>query len=170
MKAAWNRNLTRLRSYAERLDSAGTRPELVAAVGYLATLRTPLARDGVELMAGLRRLGGANCDLRTPINTKTFPLPPLKKPERASHGAGAGNGATSGLSASNESDSSTGSAGSTGATATPQPRGSTGTGGTTGGGATGGSTGTGGTVGGGESPGTGTPGDTGGGGGPSDGG
>ena len=32
VKAAWKRNLTRLRSYAERLDRAATRPELVAAL------------------------------------------------------------------------------------------------------------------------------------------
>jgi hypothetical protein len=81
-RAAWHRNLTRLETYAERLDRVGTRPELVAAIGYLSSLRTPLAQDGVKLMAG-RRLGGANCDLRTPISTPTFRLPPLRESESA---------------------------------------------------------------------------------------
>jgi hypothetical protein len=169
--AAWKRNLARLSEYARRLDRAATRTQLEAALEYLSGLRAPLVQDGVELMAGLRKLGGPNCDLRTPINTKTFPLPPLNTPEHVNHstetesdvassGVAAANGAArSGVAGA--SASSTGSAGTTGAT-TPPSGGSTGTAGTAAGGA---STGTPGTTGGGavpHPPGTGTAGGTGG--------
>ena len=154
-EAAWTRNLTRLQTYAERLDRVETRAQLVSAVGYLSGLRTPLAQDGVKLMSGLRRLGGANCDLRTPISTPTFPLPPLHRSEPveevASTGAGSGSGETSGATAQ---------AGATGSGATE----GSGAAGTSGGGA---STGTPGTIGSGAAPtlgGTGTAGTTGGGG------
>jgi hypothetical protein len=164
--AVWKRNLARLSEYARRLDRAATRTELLAALEYLLSLRTPLAKDGVELMSGLRRLGGAHCDLRTPINTRTFPLPPLSRPEHVDHSAGTGDGAASGSAATGStsaggstgggSTSGTGSAGITGATS-PPPGGSTGTPGTTGGGAVpkggpGGGTGTGGPTGGSAGP------------------
>jgi hypothetical protein len=154
VKAAWNRNLTRLQSYAERLDRAGTRPELAAAVRYLATLRTPLVRDGVELMSGLQRLGGANCDLRTPINTRTFPLPALSTPEHTDHSTGTGDAAASGAATSSgwtggETTAATGTAGTSGATSIPPSSASTGTPSTTGGGeVASGGTGTGGSTGG----------------------
>jgi hypothetical protein len=73
--AAWNLNLGRLRAYAQRLDRAGTRAELLAAIGYLSDLRPQLAETGVALMAGLRSLGGSSCDIRTPIVTPAFSLP-----------------------------------------------------------------------------------------------
>jgi hypothetical protein len=57
-EAAWNRNLARLRGYAARLDSAGTRAELGAAIDHLAGLRPLLAADGVKVSSGLERLGG----------------------------------------------------------------------------------------------------------------
>ena len=71
VKAAWNRNLARLAATPSAWTAPARGPSSWRRVGYLATLRRR-CRDGVELMAGLRRLGGANCDLRTPINTKTF--------------------------------------------------------------------------------------------------
>ena len=157
--AAWKRNLARQNEYAQRLDRAATRARLDAALEYLSSLRTPLVEDGVKMMSGLRRLGGANCDLRTPINTKTFPLPPLNRPEHVNHDteseSGAAAGGVAGVSASG-----TGSAGITAATSPPSG-GSTGTPGTTGGG---GSTSTPGTTGGGAvpRPPTGTAGGTGG--------
>ena len=166
-RAAWNRNLTRLRTYAERLDRVETRAQLVAAIGHLSSLRTPLAQDGVKLMAGLRRLGGANCDLRTPISTPTFPLPPLRKSERPERElAGTGGAAASGAAAQTQSgaggnaqNSSTGgtSGGASASTGTPgtiggAPPPGTGTGGTSGGTVTGGTTGTPGTTGGGGGP------------------
>jgi hypothetical protein len=77
-EAAWNRNLARLRDYAQRLDQAGTRGTLLAAIGHVSALRTSLSRDGVELSAGLERLGGASCDLVTPRVTPAFTLPRLK--------------------------------------------------------------------------------------------
>jgi len=76
--AAWNRNLARLRDYAQWLDRAGTRRMLLAAIGHVSTLRSSLSRDGVALSAGLDRLGGASCDLAPPRVTPAFTLPPLK--------------------------------------------------------------------------------------------
>ena len=74
---AWNRNLARVRDYALRLDRAGTRPALLAAIDHLSTLRPLLAADGVRFASGLRRLGGAECDLRTAAVTATITLPAL---------------------------------------------------------------------------------------------
>ena len=166
--AAWKRNLARLSEYARRLDRAATRAQLEVALEYLSSLRAPLVKDGVELMAGLRKLGGPNCDLRTPINTKTFPLPPLKASQHVSHSTGteSESGAAS-SGAAGQSASSTGSGSgpstSTPGTTGPAPRGGggTGTAGTAGGG---GITGTPGTTGGGAvpRPPTGTAGGTGG--------
>jgi len=176
-RAAWNRNLTRLRTYAERLDRVATRAQLVSAIGYLSSLRTPLAEDGVKLMSGLRRLGGANCDLRTPISTPTFPLPPLHTSKRAEKevastggaatSSAAANGAasqTKGGAGGSAQDSSAGGSSAGAGTNTPGtvgggavPQGGTATGGTHGGSAVpggrmGGSTHTPGTIGAGEGP------------------
>jgi hypothetical protein len=74
---AWNRNLARVRDYALRLDRAGTRPALLAAIDHLSTLRPLLAADGVRFASGLRRLGGAECDLRPAAVTATITLPAL---------------------------------------------------------------------------------------------
>jgi hypothetical protein len=166
VKAAWTRNLGRLQSYAERLDRVETRADLAAAIRYLSSLRTPVARDGVALMAGLRRLGGANCDLRTPINTKTFPLPPLKT-TRASSASSKTSGTTATSSGASASGSGSGSAEPAGgeSTGTPgtivgeSPKGGDGTTGATDDTASPSGSGS-----------TGTPGDTGGGGGPPEGG
>jgi hypothetical protein len=76
--AAWNRNLARLRGYALRLDRAWTRASLLAALDHLSKLRPLLARDGDEINSGLQRVGAANCDLRPPIITPAFNLPPLR--------------------------------------------------------------------------------------------
>ena len=158
-EAAWTRNLTRLQTYAERLDRVETRAQLVSAVAYLSSLRTPLAQDGVKLMSGLRRLGGANCDLRTPISTPTFPLPPLHRSEPvqevASTGAGSGSGEVAGATAQSgatgsgatEGSGTAGISGGGAGTGTPgtiggAPPGGTGTAGTTGGGVSAGSPGT----------------------------
>ena len=154
-EAAWNRNLDRLRAYALRLDRVGTRNDLFAATRYLASLRAPLAKDGVKLMAGLERLGKASCDLNPPIATKTAPLPPLRTHKRSrSHTAQAGSGASGGTSGNGSGG--TGPSVSTGGTVVGHENTgggtgpSVGTGGTTGGGITGrgGSTHTGGTTGG----------------------
>jgi hypothetical protein len=82
---AWNVNLERLRAYALRLDRAGTRAELIAAIDYLSDLRPQLAETGVTLMAGLRRLGGSTCDIRTPITTPAFTLPALHRSHPVRH-------------------------------------------------------------------------------------
>ena len=174
-RAAWSRNLTRLQTYAERLDRVGTRAELVAAIGYLSSLRTPLAQDGVKLMAGLRRLGGAHCDLRTPISTPTFPLPPLhRSAEKEVAGTGTATAAANGAArahfgAAGSSDAQNGSTGGTsGGTGA-----GTGTPGTIGGAPPQHGAGSAGTSGGSDAPSggtTGTPGTTGGGGVPEGGG
>src|SRR5829696_1403348 len=52
-EAVWNRNLARLSEYAVRLDHAGTRRQLLAAIDYLSRMRPALAKDGVRLMSGL---------------------------------------------------------------------------------------------------------------------
>jgi len=148
--AAWKRNLARLREYAGRLDRAATRAQLEAALDYLSSLRAPLAKDGVELMAGLRRLGGPNCDLRTPINTRTFPLPALNTPTHVNHstetassgvagetasstGSGPGTGTPGATSPAPQGGASTGTPGTTGGGAVPHPQWGTGTAGGTGG-------------------------------------
>lgn len=74
----WNRNLTRVRDYAVRLDRARTRAHLLAAIDFLSNIRTELAQDSVKLTSGLDRLGGASCELRTPIVTPAFTLPLLR--------------------------------------------------------------------------------------------
>jgi hypothetical protein len=73
--AAWNRNAERIRGYTDRLDAAGSRRELLAAVAVLHSIRRPLARDGVTLDAGLENLGGGRCRLDPPIVTPTITLP-----------------------------------------------------------------------------------------------
>jgi hypothetical protein len=91
-QVAWNRNLTRVRDYALRLDSAGTRAQLVAALVYLSTLRPSIAADHVTVAAGLERLGAAECDLQPQRVTRTFTLPPPRtqhtpRPHRTHHPA-----------------------------------------------------------------------------------
>ena len=77
-RETWNLNLTRLTEYASRLDRAGKRAELYAALDYLSRLRPQLTKTGVALMSGLKRLGGNSCDLRPPIVTAAFTLPALR--------------------------------------------------------------------------------------------
>jgi hypothetical protein len=81
-EAAWNRNLARLRGYAERLDRAATRAHLDRAVEHLSKLRTPLARDGDRVRSGLQRLGAADCDLEPPIVPRTYTLPALERDKK----------------------------------------------------------------------------------------
>jgi hypothetical protein len=85
-QAAWNRNLARLREYALRLDRSATNRQLLATLDHLGTLRPLLASDGVVLSSGLEHLGQANCDLRPPIVTATFTLPPLATNRHARSG------------------------------------------------------------------------------------
>jgi hypothetical protein len=78
-QAAWDRNLARLRDYAQRLDVVTTRAQLLAAVRHLSGMRPGIAKDGVALRSGLQRLGGAQCDLQAPRVTATFTLPALPR-------------------------------------------------------------------------------------------
>jgi hypothetical protein len=87
--AAWNRNLARVRDYALRLDGAGTRAHLVAALVHLSTLRPSIAADHVTVATGLERLGAAECDLQPQKVTRTFTLPPPRTQHKPrSHVAG----------------------------------------------------------------------------------
>ena len=97
-KAAWDRNLGRLRTYALKLDRAGARPQLLQAVDYLSAQRPKLSDDGVRLMSGLRHLGGTSCDIAAPRITRTFtiPVPAAERShEKGTRGSGSG-GATGG--------------------------------------------------------------------------
>jgi hypothetical protein len=76
-QAAWNRNLARLRTYAQRLDAVTKRAQLLAAIEYLSHVRPVLAKDGIALRSGLERLGEAQCDLQVSRVTPAFTLPSL---------------------------------------------------------------------------------------------
>ena len=76
-KAAWGRNLDRIRTYAEQLDGASDRREMVAAINYLSRQRSAIARESVRFTAGLQRLGQENCRIAPPISTSALTLPPL---------------------------------------------------------------------------------------------
>jgi hypothetical protein len=73
--AAWNRNVGRIQDYAQRLDAAGTRAGVFAAVDVLARMRPALASDVVALDAGLVNLGGGRCRLDPPVVEPSFTLP-----------------------------------------------------------------------------------------------
>ena len=86
---AWNRNLARVRDYALRLDGAGTRAQLVAALVHLSTVRPQIAADHVTVASGLERLGAAECDLQPQRVTRTFTLPPPRAQNKPGiHGTG----------------------------------------------------------------------------------
>jgi hypothetical protein len=74
----WKRNLDRILVYTDRLDQATGRRDLIAAVQVLAHDRSALQRDGLEINAGLERLGEGDCRLRPPIVDRTITLPPLE--------------------------------------------------------------------------------------------
>lgn len=77
-EAAWNRNLDRIRTYAEQLDSASDRRQMMAAIESLSRRRSAIARDSVRVTAGLQRLGQESCRVEPPITTATLTLPPLR--------------------------------------------------------------------------------------------
>jgi hypothetical protein len=75
--ATWSGNVERVLSYAQRLDQAGTRRQLRAAINRLAEDRPAIARDGITLHAGMLRLAGRECRFDAPIVSKTITLPAL---------------------------------------------------------------------------------------------
>jgi len=79
----WQRNMTRVLGYIERLDRATDRASLMKAVDRLSRSRTVLARDGSRVNAGLRRLGAESCELDPPVVAKAITLPaaPTPKPK-----------------------------------------------------------------------------------------
>ena len=149
-EATWKRNLARLSEYALRLDHAGTRKQLLAAIDYLSRMRPALAKGGVKLMSGLNRLGGASCDLRPPVTTPTFPLPRTLTQKAAAQARTSDSKSRTRPSAkgSRRKDGSNATeARGTGETGGGTTAGGSGDGGTTGGaGTTGGTTGGGGTT------------------------
>ena len=77
--AAWERNLERIRDYSHRLDGAGSRAQLAAALDVLYRARVPLSRDGLSVRAGISRLGGSHCHLDKPIVTPNVTGPGLAR-------------------------------------------------------------------------------------------
>lgn len=73
----WQRNLDRVEEYVHRLDEAGTRPQLYAAVRRLASARAPIQRDLMTIRTGLRSLGGIQCGLDPERVAKVVTLPAL---------------------------------------------------------------------------------------------
>jgi hypothetical protein len=61
---SWERNLGVLRGHRDRIEAAGTGVQLVIALASLD--RTAVELDGQRVNAGLRRLGGADCDIAPP--------------------------------------------------------------------------------------------------------
>jgi len=76
---AWNRGVARLRAYAQRLDAAASRAELLAAIHTLPAARTALDRDRVTRSVGLTKLASGRCILNAPIVTPTLTLPPVRR-------------------------------------------------------------------------------------------
>lgn len=86
IRAAWERNLERIRDYAHHLDGAGNRAQLVAALDVLYRDRVPLSRDGLSVRTGLSHLGGRHCHLDKPIVTRNVTVP--RVPGRGGDGGG----------------------------------------------------------------------------------
>lgn len=76
---ARDRGVARLRTYAQRLDDATTRAELLAAIHTLSAARMALDRDRLTRSAGLTRLAGGRCILNAAIVTPTLTLPPVRR-------------------------------------------------------------------------------------------
>jgi hypothetical protein len=77
--AAWTANQDLVIEYQRRLDGAGTTSRLLAAIRYLASIRPKLARNSIDVRAGLVNLGAKKCELDPPIVTDTITLPRLPR-------------------------------------------------------------------------------------------
>jgi len=95
IRAAWERNLERIRDYAHHLDGAGTRAQLAAALDVLYRHRVALSRDGVSVRKEISKLGGHHCHLGKPIVTPNVTVPEL---------AGGGDDASGGSAARRDRD------------------------------------------------------------------
>ncbi len=73
--ARWERNLERSRRYAQRLDRAGGRGELVKAIAYLSRTRPALHRDSVGVNVGLVSLSDGRCHRERPPVSPVVTLP-----------------------------------------------------------------------------------------------
>jgi hypothetical protein len=62
-EVAWDDVVMRLRWYAQRLDAASGRRDVVTIVDRLPTMRRVLGDDYVTRLAGLTELGGGRCRL-----------------------------------------------------------------------------------------------------------
>lgn len=76
--AAWNRNLNRIKAYAQRLDHAFDRRGVMASISELSRQRSVIAGDGLRVTSGLERLGEAHCRIAAPRPTPTLTLPPVE--------------------------------------------------------------------------------------------
>jgi hypothetical protein len=80
--SAWSDSLERLRKYRTLLAEAATRARLVAILQRFPR-RSGLVIEarGVDVRAGLERLGGAECDLAAVKTVRVFMLPPVESPK-----------------------------------------------------------------------------------------
>jgi hypothetical protein len=92
IRAAWERNLERIRDYAHQLDGARGATQLAAALDVLYRYRLALSRDGLIVRKGISRLGGRHCDLDKPIVTRNVTVPGLPEAAAEDDGGGGGRG------------------------------------------------------------------------------
>jgi hypothetical protein len=77
----WDRSLDRSRAFAVRLDEASDRKALLGAIAPLTQARAASQEDAVDLVAGLQRLGGPQCEIIR-FSERPVPLPPLRRRHR----------------------------------------------------------------------------------------
>ena len=78
---AWGDSLERLRRYRTLLAGGFTRPRLVAILErFPRKSGLIIEAQGVDVRAGLERLGGAECDLAALKTVRVFTLPPVDSP------------------------------------------------------------------------------------------
>jgi len=106
----WTAGQLRVMAYQRRLDGVGDKAGLDRSIRYLRSIRPKLARNGVDLRAGLLRLGGGSCVLKPPIvlDTITLPaLPPAAHKPRSRSGPKSGGAAAETLAESAEANPTT---------------------------------------------------------------
>jgi hypothetical protein len=80
---AWQANVAAFQAYRDGLKDVGSYRELVRTVRSFDSRRTSVERTSADIRAGLQRLGGPACDLKTPPTAKPVSLPadPDAKPK-----------------------------------------------------------------------------------------
>jgi hypothetical protein len=74
-KTVWDADLTRIRGFAQRLDSASSSRQLLAAIDTLPAVEGAIGAGKVTTDAGLTRLGGGRCTLQQPADVPVVTLP-----------------------------------------------------------------------------------------------